>query len=343
MRLWCAFVTLSLLMSCGSYPTPPTAETPFAPPPAPDYADPANWAATPFSEDAADRTPGEGFTDRQAAAPADVFYVHPTMYNKVTRTSRGWNADVRDAKVNEAVDETAMLNHASIFNAAGRVFAPRYRQANIRSFRSANRPHGPRALDTAYTDVLRAFDYYLEHWNEGRPIIIASHSQGTTHCKQLLWDRFDGKPLRGQLIAAYLVGIPVSADAYATIPVCEAAEQTRCFVSWRTYRYDFEPRPSYRDTVANIAVVNPLTWTTTEERAPKELNEGGVLYNYDAGPKPELVWAERRGDGLFTSKPRFFGDVFFRTKNYHVGDYNLFWVNVRQNAVRRAEAFRARR
>ena len=327
-----------LLTACGSRKVPAITSE-FAVPPPPDYALTEHWAALPTKQDQADRTPGDELRDRQATAPADVFFVHPTIYRKTNKTSVLWNADVRDEQLNEDVDESAILNQASIFNAAGRVFAPRYRQANIRVYYRDGRPVSQRALDTAYTDVLAAFDHYLENWNDGRPIIIASHSQGTTHTKRLLADRFDGQALRHQLVAAYLVGMPVSADAYATIPVCETPTQTGCFVSWRTYRYDFKPRRGYRDTVPNVAVVNPLTWRTDEERAPKSRNKGGVLFNYDKGPQPEMVWAERRGAGLFTSKPRFFGSFLWRSKNYHIGDYNLFWVNVRENAAARAEAF----
>jgi hypothetical protein len=332
-------VPLLSLMACGSQ-IPVSGTDNFLVPRPPNYDNNENWAALPDrTGEAADRTPGEGLTDKQATAPADVFYVHPTIYFKTTDASKYWNASLTDAKLNESVDESTMRNQASIFNAAGRVFAPRYRQANIRVFYPEGRAVSERALDTAYTDVLAAFDYYLENWNDGRPIVIASHSQGTTHAKRLLRDRFDRKALRKQLVVAYLVGISVSADAYATIPVCESAEQTGCFVSWRTYRTDFEAKPSFRDTVPNIAVVNPISWTTDEERAPASLNKGGVLYNYKKGPMPELVWAERRGDGLFTNKPSFFGDIFFTRKNYHIGDYNLFWMNIRENAEARVDAF----
>lgn len=338
-RALLALLSAALLIGCGSTTALPTAEA-FAPPPAPDYANENNWAALPTrTGEEADRTPGDGLQDRQATAAADVFYVHPTIYAKPTKVSKRWNADLADTDLNEDVDESAMRNHASIFNGAARVYAPRYRQANIRVFYRQGRAVSQRALDTAYVDVLAAFDHYLENWNDGRPIVIASHSQGTTHCKRLLRDRFDGKALREQLVAAYLVGIPVSADAYPTIPVCQSARQTGCFVSWRTYRQDFVAKKSYKDTVANIAVVNPLSWTTDEQRAPASMNKGGVLYNYEKGPLPELVWAERRGDGLFTNKPRFFGDIFFTRKNYHVGDYNLFWLNVRENAEARVAAF----
>ena len=57
------------------------------------------------------------------------------------------------------------------------------------------------ALDQAYEDVLAAFDYFLANFNDGRPIIIASHSQGTVHGARLLADRFDNNPnLRNQLV-----------------------------------------------------------------------------------------------------------------------------------------------
>ncbi|TXF88769.1 DUF3089 domain-containing protein [Neolewinella aurantiaca] len=339
MRSVILVLPLLLFVACGNKPSLPKGNL-FPVPEAPDYSLPENWAATPFAQDEADRTPGNELADKQSTATADVFFLHPTIYRKAVTGNDLWNANLADEKLNEAVDESTILNQASIFNAAGRVFAPRYRQANLAVYYPEGRSVSKRALDTAYADILNAFDYFIETWNGDRPIIIASHSQGTTHAKRLLSDRFDGKKLGGRLVAAYLVGMPVSADAYATIPVCEDAVQTGCFVSWRTYREDIEAKPGYRDTVSNIAVVNPLSWTTGETRAPASLNNGGVLQNYDKGPIPELVWAQRRGGILVTNKPSFFGDIFFTTKNYHIADYNLFWVNVRENAVERAEAFR---
>lgn len=332
------FGSLLLLAGCASVPKLPEGNT-LRTPAAPDYAQEQNWAALPFRDDGADRTPGEDLEDGQLAARADVFYLHPTIYSDTRKGNQYWNANLRDEKLNASVDDLTLPNHAAIFNAAAKVYAPRYRQAHLKVFYPAGRSVAQQALDTAYQDVLAAFDYYLENYNRGRPIIIASHSQGTTHAKRLMADRFDGKPLREQLVAAYLVGMPVSKRAYETIPVCDRPTQTGCFVSWRTYRDDFKPDADYRDTVPDIAVVNPLSWTTGPEKIPAEKNLGGVLYNYEAGLLPELVWAQVRGAGLFTNKPKFFGDILFNTKNYHVGDYNLFWMNIRKNAVDRVEAF----
>ena len=328
-----------MLKSCASVPDLPAGNN-FPTPPAPDYRSAAAWAALPGTDDYADRTPGDSLRDLQYRARADVFFVHPTIYADTRKGNELWNADVRDGELNEDVDRSTILNQASLFNAAGKIYAPRYRQAHLEVFYDRGASVKQQALDTAYADVLAAFDYYLEHYHAGRPIILAAHSQGTLHAQRLLHDRFTEKALRDKLVVAYLVGMPVMADAYADVPVCTAPDQTGCFVSWRTYREDFEPGPGQDDPA--VAVVNPLTWTTETGRAPDSLNIGGILYDYDAGPIPGLVWAERRGAGLFTNKPSFFGDIFFGTKNYHVADYNFFWMNVRLNAVDRVEAWYAR-
>ena len=327
---------LPLLVSCASRPVLPVGDT-FAVPPPPDYRQTDNWAALPTKDGPVDRTPGDTLHEQQLTARADVFFVHPTIYSSTRKGDALWNADVTDAKLNRAVDESTILNQASIFNAAGKVYAPRYRQANLDVFYDAGAPVKEQALDTAYADVLAAFDYFIAHYNHGRPIILAAHSQGTLHAKRLLKDRFDGKPLVEQLVAAYLVGMPIRKDEFQHIPVCATPGATGCFVSWRTYREDFVPEPGQDDPA--VAVVNPLTWTTDTARAPASLNLGGVLYNYGAGLKPELVWAEIRGAGLFTNKPHFFGDIFFNSKNYHVADYNFFWMNVRLNAGTRVQRF----
>jgi hypothetical protein len=334
LRLLPLAALLSMLISCA---TPPRGTfLPSAVPPPPDYAQAENWAALPTKTDLADRTPGDSLTDRQDQAAVDVFYLHPTIYSG-SAPEHAWNADVRDDKLNEAVDESAILNQASIFNGAGRVYAPRYRQAHLRVFYGADTSTKNRALDTAYADVRAAFDHYLREWNDGRPFIIAAHSQGTIHAARLIQDRIDGQPRQDQLVAAYLVGIAVPRAAFETIPLCTGPAQTGCFVSWRTVRDDFEP-PARKDST-DIAVVNPLVWTTTTDHIPPLFHQGAVLRNYEKGPLPQLVWTEIRGAYLYTNRPKFFGDIFFTRKNYHIADYNLFWLDVRENARLRARNF----
>ncbi len=333
-RLALLLLLFIIVTSCASRrPALPYERT--AVPAPPDYGRAENWAALPTKTDAADRVPSGNFTDRQATAAADVFFVHPTIYQG-NDPEQPWNAALGDMELNEKVDESTILNQATVFNAAGRVYAPRYRQAHLRVFYPRGQPDGERALDTAYADVRTAFRYYLENYNDGRPFVIASHSQGTVHAERLIRDEVDGRPTQKQLVAAYLVGMPIAVDAFQSIPVCADSTQTGCFVSWRTVRDDFTPddRPKQR-----IAVVNPLSWRTDEAAVPKEQNQGTILLKFDKNPEPGMVGAQVRGGRLYTNKPGFFGNIFFTRKNYHVADYNFFWVDVRRNAEARVEAF----
>src|SRR3546814_4733126 len=61
------------------------------------------------------------------------------------------------------------------------------------------------ALGAAYRDVAAAFDYFLSQ-NEGRPLILAAHSQGSLHLIRLLHEKVAGTPLASQIVAAYVVG-----------------------------------------------------------------------------------------------------------------------------------------
>lgn len=302
----------------------------------PNYSESKYWSALPSMEDTADKTPTAEIEDLQATAEADVFFLHPTIYNGSKRTHKNWNASFENEKLNDKVDNSTIQYQGSIFNGAGKIYAPRYRQAHIHAYYAKNREAAKKAFDLAYEDVRKAFEYYLNHYNEGRPIIIASHSQGTTHAKRLLKEFFDGKPLQKQLVVAYLIGIKVDKDLYQNIEMCETPTETGCFCSWRTYKTGYYPKDYNKDD--NIAVTNPLTWTTDETLAPKDLNKGAVLTNFEK-IVPNVCNAQIEDGILWVSKPKFPGSIFYIAKNYHVGDFNLFYLNVRENAQQRVQAF----
>ena len=101
---------------------------------------------------------------------------------------------------------------------------------------------GKEAGVLAYQDVKRAFQFYLENYNQGKPIIIASHSQGSLHAKRLLHEFFDGKVLQEKLIAAYLVGVRILPNEFKNIPVLNQPNETGGFVSWNTYKKNKLPK-----------------------------------------------------------------------------------------------------
>lgn len=324
-----------LLQACGSA-RPTAIFDPQSAPAAPDYADPANWAALPTKSDPADRRPCPDLPDLQSDAAIDVFFLHPTTYTGTRRQERAWNARVDDEAVNRKTDSTTILYQASIFNGAGRVYAPRYRQAHLHAFFGKDKKSAEQALDLAYDDVKAAFRYYLAHFNQGRPFIIAGHSQGGRHGMFLLRDLIENTPLQNQLVAAYLVGWPVKADFFRRIAPCKTPQETGCFCSWRTWERRFGLKHAYEK---DVVCTNPLLWTTEENRyAPKSLNRGAILRTFCIA-YPNLADAEVYKGVLLCSKPKFPGSFLFIRKNYHVGDLNLYYFNVRENARTRAEAF----
>lgn len=302
---------------------------------APDYSDPYYWAALPSKEDPADSIP-EGIASAKNKPQVDVFFLYPTIYTG-KKGDTEWNAPVNDDDFNERVDESTILFQASVFNAAGSVYAPRYRQAHLSAYFTEDTVAAQKAFELAYQDLKTAFEYYLEHYNQGRPIIVASHSQGTTHGKRLLKEFFDGKPLQKQLVAAYLIGIPVLKKEYEHIGVCQSPEETGCFVSWRTFKKGYVPSRWVSD---DIAVVNPLTWTTDPELVDLSQNPGSILWNFNK-VRPEVTNAQINPENgiLWARKPKFFGNFLLFTKNYHIADLNFYYISVRENVVLRVERY----
>ncbi|MCA0398948.1 MAG: DUF3089 domain-containing protein [Bacteroidetes bacterium] len=298
-----------------------------------DYADERNWAALPQIEDPSDSVPAPLKPGYVKDHRVDVFFLYPTSYTNASAPE--WNAAIEDSAINHKTDYSSILYQASVFNEFD-VYAPRYRQANIRAYFTADTISARAALELAYGDVRKAFLYYLDHKNNGRPILIASHSQGTTHAKKLLAEFFDGKPLQKQLVAAYIVGLPVAENAFAQIPVCQDSTQTGCFLTWRTFKKGYEP--DYQAAYRQSAVVNPLSWTTDETLASAGMNKGAVLRNFNR-LVPQVCSAQKHEDLLWVSRPHFPGSIFYRTKNYHVGDFNLFYLNVRENVRARVQHY----
>lgn len=351
---WPKIMMIIMFSQANKPPATPFAET-FQPP-VPDYGSPATWAALPDRQDDADVVPAEDH-DGQAVAPVDVFFIYPTTYF----SNKTWNAPLDDAMSKDTIDHDILRNQAGAFNACCRVYAPRYRQAAFGAQQAAPEEAG-KAWDLAYSDVRAAFDYYLSHSNNGRPFIIASHSQGTMHALHLMEEFITGKPLRQKLVAAYLIGIPIPKDVFTQtlpdIPLCTSPEQTGCVSSWNSigpkadtrifhvllHRYPDGKKASM--VGKELVCTNPLTWRTDTAPVERKAHLGGVHFAMEAGAPPQpdlaLVDARCREDGwlvITEPEPKAYREILLGPDMYHLYDYSLFYVNIRQNAQTRVKAF----
>ena len=301
----------------------------------PDYSNLNYWAAHPWKKDPSDNIPAPLLGVKNDSL-ADVFFIYPTTYLDISLPF-GWNAPIDNENINKKTDNTTILYQASVFNEACRVFSPRYRQANLKAFYTNDTAAAEEAFRIAYEDIRTAFQYYLQHFNHGKPIIIASHSQGTQHAGKLLKEFFEHKPLKKQLVCAYIIGMPVFKDYFSDLDPCKDSSTTGCFISWRTFRKNSNP-PFVKLERKSTYVTNPLTWRLDEDFAPAEMNHGGLLKDFNK-VIPRIVSAQVHGNILWASLPKFFGNIFLTTTNYHIADYNLFYVNIRNNVRTRIASF----
>jgi hypothetical protein len=301
----------------------------------PDYSKLEYWAAHPWKKDPSDSIP-EPLRNEQNDSLADVFFLHPTMFTMKLKTKK-WNADIDDNYISAKTDYSTILYQASVFNRSCRIFAPRYREAHLDAFYTSDTVEAGKAFDLAYKDLKAAFEYYLQNYNGGRPIIIAAHSQGSKLALRLLKDFFDEKPLQKQLVVVYLLGWQIPKNYFTTLQMCADSTQTGCLCGWRTLRRDYIPIYLEKET-GDSYVTNPLTWTITEEYAPRELNKGSVLYNFNK-IYPGTSDAQINNNVLWICKPKFPGGALYLSKNYHAGDFNIFYMNVRDNVRTRIYRF----
>uniref|UniRef100_UPI0035C95A68 DUF3089 domain-containing protein n=1 Tax=uncultured Sphingomonas sp. TaxID=158754 RepID=UPI0035C95A68 len=333
-----------------AYATVPTAAFEAMPPEqAATYRDAKMWLARPDVPGNPALWVPPGY--RPGVAPrAAVFFIHPTSFLERSR----WNAPLDNREAN---DRAALFlrGQASAFNAIGAVWAPRYRQATFGAFLTTQ-ADARRALNLAYGDVAAAFDAFVAQAGD-RPIILAGHSQGALHLLRLLREKVAGTPLAKRVVAAYVVGWPVSrsVDLPALgLPECRTADQAGCLLSWQSFAEPADPalvldaydassgvdRKPRRGTP--MVCTNPLTGTP-DAAAPADANLGTLLPAADlATATIEAKRVPARCDArglLLIGAPPALGGYVLPGNNYHVYDYSLFWANVRADAARRLATF----
>lgn len=315
------------------------------PPPAPDYDDPDAWAALPHLPNFSDVRP-MGDSDQRMLREVDVFFIHPTGYIQ----GKTWNEELLEDSPTARKTKLLMANNASVYNDA-RVFAPRYRQAILVANVDQDGENGGSALGLAYEDVRRAFEYYLEVYNQGRPFILAGHSQGSFHGKRLVDELIDGTALADRMVAAYLIGSKDITETWvrdlSSLTLCDAPDKTKCVVGFNAFAEEATPDEGWG--TEGVVCINPLTWTADENMAGQELHLGmvpGLTENdvEDWSQVPGGLLAPRDGTYAVAQK----GALLLKTLAdwdamgqgvYHAIEYSIFYENLRANVRERSQAF----
>lgn len=344
LRIWSAELTRFAFVPRGAFETQPALRAGV-------YEYPAMWVSRPGTVD----DPAQYRPEGMPAAPqgkAYVFFIHPTSY----LAREHWNGPIDDK---DTRNRTALFvrGMASAFNGEAAVFVPYYRQAAFGSF-LVNRSETLKARAVAYGDVREAFHAFVAQVPADAPIVLAGHSQGALHLMHLLQDEVKGTPVDGRIVAAYMIGWPVSPahDLPQTgMPACTAPDQTGCALSWMSFAeppdaqmmldtYRAEPGLDGKQKDAGpVLCTNPLNGGAAPD-APGKANLGTMVPSMDLKTgKITNLGIPARCDAktglLLIGNPPDLGPYVLPGNNYHVYDVPLFWTNVRADVARRTAAW----
>jgi len=295
-----------------------------------DYADADNWAYFGIGED----------------KDADLFLICPTVD---MNDEFNMSMDDEDTKASFL---GALNMERGIYEESTRMYAPYYRQAAMKVY-SLDREEWEPYMELAYSDVSAAFAWYLEHENEGRPIVLAGFSQGADMCYRLLEEYFGDEELYDQLVAVYAIGWPCTEELTAQYPQIRPAQGADDFGV--VISFDCEA-PEVTETFISPAGqrafgINPLNWRTDETAADKSENLGACFTNYSGEIRSEqealcgcYLDVERGVVKVTDVDPAEYAPIVpgLPYGAYHVYDYQFFFRNLQQNVAERLASYMAR-
>jgi hypothetical protein len=302
-------------------------ESPIPKEPGVDYSDPYNWLYRP-----------------EISKEVDIFYVYPTVSSNETGSMP--ISDEGDRTLAQGFSAT----EASVYEPYGNVFTPYYRQMTTRVKMEDDDMliTDTGAFKQGALDVRDAFEYYLNNFNDGRPFILAAHSQGTMVLIELIKSRFgNDEKLRSRMIAAYLIGYTVTdADLKkAGLTAAIGAFDTGVVITYNTQA------PTAKENfmiMEGAHCINPLNWMTDSTYAPASENLGARFYDFETGEflREVIHYCDARIDmktgALMTNIPEGEDlDVgpYFPKDVYHMFDYAFWYRNLQQNVGDRINAY----
>ena len=312
---------------------------------APDYSKKACWYQIP-----------------EITKDVDTFYIPATEYvassfeEGASDYAEIGNADVM---AGAPVEYEA---HASVFAESTNVFMPYYRQAGFKFEGETWQKDG--TIDAAisgmpYDDITAALDYFFENYNNGRPFIIAGHSQGSAMTKLVLKKYFkEHTEYYERMVAAYVIGYSVTKDDLETYPHLKFATgetDAGVIISWNTEgKKNVEENVSTAVLLPNAISINPLNWKLDDTYAPASENLGSYMPNEktgkyeitDVGADAQVVpergvivtnaASEPMSEELAAAVTPFLGP-----DGRHASDYSYFYNNIKDNVAKRIATYKA--
>ncbi len=291
-----------------------------------DYPMPAHWLTVPTTTN----------------MPTDIFYLYPTAWTS-TNTSPEICAIDNPSMLIKAPESFAL--QATAFEPIGNIYAPFYRQDNLSPTDRLNIIAGTPTLDAT-----AAFDYYIKNYNNGRPFILAGHSQGSDVLSNLLSGYMKDNPaVLARMIAAYVIGFPITAEYLTNNPhlkFAEGSNDTGVIISYNTEAPTIEGTNPVLSGLIGV-VINPITWTRDETLATTNQGLGSFMPNTNGVYVRVPQYADARIDitngvlicSTADTNALAARDTLAGFGVFHNFDSPFYYYNIRSNAANRTQIF----
>jgi len=300
-----------------------------------DYSKPEHWLSLP--------------TDN--SKDVDVFYVYPTAWYKEEPTEPNFCA--LDNQIMLLGSQSAFNIQATAFETVGNIYAPYYRQADANYTLALPEDQRWDVIDSIPAkDVIAAFDYYIKHYNNGKPFILVGHSQGSNVLLLLLENYMhDNSDVYARMVCAYVIGYPVTAAFMNTNPhleFAEGADDTGVIISFNTQSPSVAPGANI--VIANNIglVINPINWEKDETLATVSESLGSYMAidnQGNFGMIPNFADARINLEKGVIECSSVNDSAMFNLSGsmglgvYHSFDIPFYYYNLRENAEIRVNKF----
>ena len=274
------------------------------------------------------------FENKQDATGKDVdlFYVVPTCIWDYTDSlgQTRHHMDIFNTEQRALTDPSIQLAKSVLADSCN-FFSPYYRQISMDSWLTLDTALIEERFKLAYQDVADAFHYYMEHDNQGKPFILAGHSQGAKAVIELL-KREMTPDISRKLIATYAIGYTVTPEelaGYSTLRPAQDSIDTDVLIGFNSVTRPDAVSPLFRD---NVVCINPVNWRSD---ATPATSYQGFTVAQDTTIHTLIVTGIDEEQYFIPSVA-----ALLPKGNLHVQEFNLYNEDLRKNVLQRIRAFR---
>jgi len=295
-----------------------------------DYSDPNNWLSLP---EIPEKT-------------VDVIFLYPTVYGTMTEASEDM-AYIDDMSMRIGAALSA-ATQASVFAESCNLFIPYYRQFTVDALLDMDANYPQLMEYCVRQDIYRMLDYYFKYENQGRPFLLAGHSQGSLWLTYVLEDYMAKHPeYLETMVAAYVIGYSVTEEYLERNPhlkFAEGADDTGVIISYNT------EGPGNADQFNCVVregaiAINPINWKRDKTYAPVDENAGSLRSEGELGPGIADARVDPERGVVICESVEAVPELqeamaeYFGPESYHLQDYSLYYGNLQKNVADRIAAF----